>query len=195
MVIVQYSTLWNYVLYYRCYLSQSWIYFFYQENFTAIINFKQYYKSDQHRRRIKTEEKANVVTSVWGKEFIQFLAALAVLTRTIYNNRMNCNRMISKTRINSSHSSKSSKAEQLAWQGILIILPPIEKWRHSVFLYDYQGATGRSWPCDNLQPVWPAAGLLLRQLSGAAITYRYRPTKQSLPLTKLTDLSSEWKVG
>ena len=178
----------------------TWVkaeYIFYHEKITEIINFKQYYKSDQHRRRIKTEEKANVVTSVWGKEFIQFLAALAVLTRTIYNNRMNCNRMISKTRINSSHSSKSSKAEQLAWQGILIILPPIEKWRHSVFLYDYQGATVRSWPCDNLQPVWPAAGLLLRQLSGTAIIlqYRYRPTKHFLPLTKLTDLSSEWKVG
>ena len=33
-----------------------------------------------HRRRIKTEEKAKVVaTSVYGKEFIQFLDALAVL--------------------------------------------------------------------------------------------------------------------
>ena len=30
-----------------------------------------------HRRRIKTEEKAKVVASVWGKEFIQFLAVLA----------------------------------------------------------------------------------------------------------------------
>ena len=32
-----------------------------------------------HRRRIKTEAKAKVVASVWGPEFIQFLAALAVL--------------------------------------------------------------------------------------------------------------------
>ena len=32
-----------------------------------------------HRRRIKTEEKVNVVPSVWGEEFIKFLAALAVL--------------------------------------------------------------------------------------------------------------------
>ena len=32
-----------------------------------------------HRKRIKTEEKAKVVASVWGEEFIQFLAALAVL--------------------------------------------------------------------------------------------------------------------
>ena len=33
----------------------------------------------KHRRRIRTEEKAKVVTSVWGAEFIQFLVALAVL--------------------------------------------------------------------------------------------------------------------
>ena len=31
------------------------------------------------RRRIKTEEKAQVVAGVWGTEFVQFLAALAVL--------------------------------------------------------------------------------------------------------------------
>ena len=30
-----------------------------------------------HRRWIKTEEKAKVVASVWGAEFIQFLAALS----------------------------------------------------------------------------------------------------------------------
>ena len=33
-----------------------------------------------HRRRTKTEEKAKVVSSVWGKEFIKSLAALAVLS-------------------------------------------------------------------------------------------------------------------
>ena len=32
-----------------------------------------------HRRKINTEEKAKVVASVWRAEFIQFLAALAVL--------------------------------------------------------------------------------------------------------------------
>ena len=32
-----------------------------------------------HRRRIKTEAKAKVITSIWGTEFIQFLAALAIL--------------------------------------------------------------------------------------------------------------------
>ena len=36
-------------------------------------------KRENHRRRIKTEEKAKVVISVWGAKFIQFLAALAVL--------------------------------------------------------------------------------------------------------------------
>ena len=41
-------------------------------------------------RRIKTEKKAKVVDSVWGEEFIQFLEALAVLPRTILNNRKNC---------------------------------------------------------------------------------------------------------
>ena len=33
----------------------------------------------KHRRRIYTEDKAKVVAAVWGTEFIQFLAALAVL--------------------------------------------------------------------------------------------------------------------
>ena len=31
------------------------------------------------KRRTNTEEKAKVVTAVWGREFIQFLAALAIL--------------------------------------------------------------------------------------------------------------------
>ena len=31
------------------------------------------------RRRIKTEAKAKVVASVWGTEFIQFLAAQGIL--------------------------------------------------------------------------------------------------------------------
>ena len=47
-----------------------------------------------HRRRIKTEEKAKVVASVFGEEFIQFLVALAVLPMTVLNNKMNCTRMI-----------------------------------------------------------------------------------------------------
>ena len=35
------------------------------------------------RRRMETEEKAKVDASVWGAKFIQFLAALAVLPRSI----------------------------------------------------------------------------------------------------------------
>ena len=62
----------------------------------------------QHRRRVKTEEKAKVVASIKGKEFIKFLAALAVLKLMILNNRMNRPRMIGKKRINSAYSSKSS---------------------------------------------------------------------------------------
>ena len=36
-----------------------------------------------HIRRIKTEEKAKAVASISVEEFIPFLAALAVLPRTI----------------------------------------------------------------------------------------------------------------
>ena len=36
-----------------------------------------------HRRRIELEDKAKVVASVWGTEFVQFLAALAVLPWSI----------------------------------------------------------------------------------------------------------------
>ena len=34
-------------------------------------------KGKEHRRRIYTDEKAKVVASVWGTEFIQFLTTLA----------------------------------------------------------------------------------------------------------------------
>ena len=30
--------------------------------------------TSKHRRRMNTQEKANVVAAVWGKQFIQFLA-------------------------------------------------------------------------------------------------------------------------
>ena len=36
-------------------------------------------KSEIHRRRIETEEKAKVVAAVWGTKFIQFFAAQTVL--------------------------------------------------------------------------------------------------------------------
>ena len=40
--------------------------------------------SFSHRRGMELEDKAKVVTSVWGAEFVQFLAALAVLPRSIW---------------------------------------------------------------------------------------------------------------
>ena len=48
-----------------------------------------------HRRRIKIEEKA-YRSSLRGKEFIKFFAALAVLPGTILNNRMHSTRMIER---------------------------------------------------------------------------------------------------
>ena len=53
-------------------------------------------KKDEDRRKDK------VVASVWGEEFIKFLAVVPVFPRTILNNRMNCSRMIWKKRKNSS---------------------------------------------------------------------------------------------
>ena len=43
------------------------------------LDLRHDYKCPNHRRRISTEEKAMVVAAVGGKEFIQFLAALAIL--------------------------------------------------------------------------------------------------------------------
>ena len=40
-------------------------------------------ESFNHRRRITKKDKAKVVASVWGAEFVQFLAALAVLPWSI----------------------------------------------------------------------------------------------------------------
>ena len=41
------------------------------------------------RRRIKTEEKAKVLTAVWKTELIQFLAALAILNQDDLKKGMN----------------------------------------------------------------------------------------------------------
>ena len=41
----------------------------------------------EHRRRIELEDKAKVVASVWGTQFIQFLAALAILPWSIEKKR------------------------------------------------------------------------------------------------------------
>ena len=52
------------------------------------------YKSP-YRKKKKTEENAKVVASVWGAEFIQFLAALYnCFALDDLNNGMNCTRMI-----------------------------------------------------------------------------------------------------
>ena len=56
---------------------------------------------------METEAKANVVMSLWGAEFIQSLTAPAVLPRSIWKNR-----------INSTFSSQSTEAKQLARQGM-----------------------------------------------------------------------------
>ena len=59
------------------------------------------------------EAKAKGVVSVWGTDFVHFLAMLAVLPRSIWKNS-----------INSTVSSKSTEAKQLVRQGIEQNLPP-----------------------------------------------------------------------
>ena len=61
----------------------------------------------RHRRRMGTEAKAKVVASVWRADFVQFLAAFAVLPQSIWKNRLN-----------SSYFSKSTETKLLARQGI-----------------------------------------------------------------------------
>ena len=39
--------------------------------------------SGVHRRRMELEDKAKVITSLWGTELVQFLAVLAVLPWSI----------------------------------------------------------------------------------------------------------------
>ena len=57
-----------------------WIFKVFKIYFLPLVFKFQMYFLVLHRRRIKTEEKANVVAAVWGgEEFIQFLAALAVV--------------------------------------------------------------------------------------------------------------------
>ena len=56
---------------------------------------------------MEREAKAKVVASVWGEDFVQFLAALAVLPLSI-----------------STVSSKPTEAKQLARQGIEQNRPP-----------------------------------------------------------------------
>ena len=62
---------------------------------------------------MEREAKSKVIASVWGADFVQFLAALAVLPRSIWKNRMN-----------STVSPKPTEAKLLARQGIEQNLPP-----------------------------------------------------------------------
>ena len=62
---------------------------------------------------MEREAKVRVVAPVWGADFVQFPAALAVLPRLILKNRMN-----------STVFSKPTEAKQLAQQGILKTCPP-----------------------------------------------------------------------
>ena len=45
---------------------------------THTLIYAVYRGQGKHRRRMETEAKAKVVPSVWGADFVQFLAALAV---------------------------------------------------------------------------------------------------------------------
>ena len=67
-----------------------------------------------HRRRIGTEAEAKVVESIWGAKLVQFLAALAVLPRSIL-----------KKRLNSSYSSnRPRQTRYIARQEIDKLCPP-----------------------------------------------------------------------
>ena len=61
-----------------------------------------------HGQRMNKEEKAKVVAAVWGKKFIQFLAAIATFHLDDLKKRMICTRIISTKRMNSSYFFKSS---------------------------------------------------------------------------------------
>ena len=50
---------------------------------TARLQPLSFFLVSKHRRRMETEAKAKVVAPVWGTEFIQFLAAQAILPRSI----------------------------------------------------------------------------------------------------------------
>ena len=64
---------------------------------------------------MELEDKAKVVASVWGAEFVQFLAALA---RSLFVS------VDLEETVESSFSFKSTEAKQLSRQGIKHILAP-----------------------------------------------------------------------
>ena len=69
-------------------------------------------------------QRSSLLHMFWGDEFVQFLAALAVLPRTILKNRMNSSFYFKSSWCNSSYYSVSSQAKRLAHQGIEYIFPP-----------------------------------------------------------------------
>ena len=84
------------------------------------LGYPDHYIGKKHRRRINTEEKAKVVAAVWGTEFIQFLAAQAVLPRAILKNRKNSPFSFKSSWCNSFYSSNRHRGKQLARQGITV---------------------------------------------------------------------------
>ena len=108
-----------------------------------------------HRRIMETEGKEKVVASVWRAKLVQFLAALDVLSRTIW-----------KKRLNSSLSFKSTEAkQQLARQEIEQIMPPKQTWRPLPFLLFSPFFYARLLHCSPsylwlfLRPTWLGWGL------------------------------------
>ena len=63
------------------------------------------------RRRIKTEEKANVVAASWGAELNEFFATLSIWYQDDLKNRVNCTRAFEECRMNSSFSSNHPGAK------------------------------------------------------------------------------------
>ena len=87
-----------------------------------------------HGRRINTEEMAKFVAAVWGTEFIQFLAAHAILHQDEWKNRMNGTRMIWKGGWIHPILKNRLSAKQLAPQGIEYIIYPEQQRRPLPFL-------------------------------------------------------------
>ena len=54
-----------------------------QKLFIRYIQKLERLDSGHHRRRMEREVKAKVVVPVWGADFVQFLATLAVLPRSV----------------------------------------------------------------------------------------------------------------
>ena len=87
-------------------------------------------------RRIKKNENAKVVASLWWEEIIQLLAALAILPRAILKKRINYPFLSNHPVAIHPIIQNRPSAKQLAQQVIEYILPPKQKRRPlpSVFI-------------------------------------------------------------